>query len=90
MSLSYAVDRSSSFPVGLRALKQEPCIFKAKDLIICIYVDDLAIISPNINLINSFIAKIKEYFNIKELGSIKDYLGKDIDYNLDKSIMKLN
>jgi len=73
-------------------LKQEPCIFinKTKDLIICVYVDDIVIISPDINLINSFIAKIKEYFNIKELGLIKDYLGIDIDYNLDKSIMKLN
>jgi hypothetical protein len=78
--------------LGFRALRQEPCIFinKAKDLIICVYVDDLTIISPNINLINSFIAKIKEYFNIKELGLIKDYLGIDIDYNLDKGIMKLN
>ncbi len=78
--------------LGFRALRQEPYIFinKAKDLIICVYVDDLAIISPNINLINSFIAKIKEYFNIKELGLIKDYLGIDVDYNLDKGIMKLN
>jgi hypothetical protein len=78
--------------LGFRALKQEPCIFinKAKDLIICVYVDDLAIISPDINLINSFITKIKEYFNIKELGLIKDYLGIDVDYNLEKGIMKLN
>ncbi|CAM6004312.1 unnamed protein product, partial [Sphagnum balticum] len=62
--------------LGFRALKQEPCIFinKAKDLIICVYVDDLAVISPDINIINSFITKIKEYFNIKELGLIKDYL----------------
>jgi len=78
--------------LGFKPLGIEPCILvnKEEGLIICLYVDDLALISPNINSINSFIKNIKKYFNIKELGPIQDYLGIDINYNLDKQVLKLS
>jgi hypothetical protein len=37
-------------------------------------------ISPNQQTIKSFISNIKNYFKIKKLGLIKDYLGINIDY----------
>ena len=46
----------------------------------------MVIIGPNINNIKSFITQIKSYFNIKELGLIKDYLGIDIDLKPNKYI----
>ena len=59
-------------------------------MIICLYVDDLAIIAPDINIINTFIDQIKKYFNIKNLGLITDYLGIDIDLNLKEGYLKLS
>ena len=59
-------------------------------MIICLYVDDLALVAPNLDIINTFIAQIKEYFNIKDLGLIKDYLGIDIDLNLKEGYIKLS
>jgi hypothetical protein len=38
------------------------------------------VISLNQQTIKSFISNIKNYFKIKELWLIKDYLGVDIDY----------
>jgi hypothetical protein len=46
-------------------------------------------IGPNSEIINSFIKSIKIYFKIKELGLIKDYLGLNIDYNLEVDYLKL-
>jgi hypothetical protein len=73
------------------SLKLEPCIFinKSLNIIICLYIDDLVIVCPSLSTINTFISNIKEYFGIKVLGPIKDYLGIEIDYNLKKSTMKL-
>jgi len=77
--------------LGFTPLKSEPCIFinKSLNIIICLYVDDLAIVCPNIAIINTFINNIKEYFDIKVLGPIKDYLGIEIDYDLEAGTMKL-
>jgi len=72
--------------LGFTVLNTESCVFinRSTNIIITIYVDDLAIVSPNLTSINAFISQIKRYFNIKELGVIKDYLGIDIKFNLDK------
>ena len=53
-------------------------------------MDDLAIIGPNLNTIKSFIKELKKYFKLKDLGLIKDYLGVEIDYDLNKGTLKLN
>ena len=69
----------------------ESCILinKAQQLIVSIYVDDLVIIGPNVDNIKSFILELKKFFKLKDLGLIKDYLGINIEYNLDKGYMKL-
>jgi hypothetical protein len=78
--------------LGFINLISESSIFINKELniIISLYVDDLAIIGPNLDTIKSFITELKKYFKLKDLGLIKDYLGVQIDYDLNKGILKLN
>jgi len=66
--------------LGYTSLKSESCIFinKSTNIIICIYVDDLAITGPNKDVIDLFIKDLKRFFNIKELGLISDYLGIEV------------
>jgi hypothetical protein len=74
------------------ALSLENCIFinKRLNIILCVYVDDIAIIAPNKNKIDLFIKDLEKYFNIKNLSAIKDYLGIDINYNQKEELMKLS
>jgi hypothetical protein len=65
-------------------------INKELQIIVSIYVDDLAIIGPNTKKIKSFIKELKQFFKLKDLGPIKDYLGVDIEYDIDKGVMKLH
>jgi hypothetical protein len=51
-------------------------------------MDDIAIISPSQEIINSIINNIKSYFNIKELGLIKDSLRIEINYRPEDSYLK--
>ena len=76
---------------GFKVLAAENSIFINKDLniIISLYIDDLAIMGPNSDTIKTFIKDIKKYFNIKELGLIKDYLGVQINYKPNNSTLKL-
>ena len=78
--------------MGFIMLKTENCIFinKESNIILYIYVDDLAVIGPNENIINTFINNIKKYFKVKNLGLIKDYLGIDIKYQPKNNYMKLS
>ena len=87
----YTLTNILTTKLGFKVLQTESCIFMntTLNIIVCIYVDDLAIIGPSKDNINSFINSIKKYFNIKELGLIKDYLGIEIDHNLDKHYIKL-
>lgn len=77
---------------GFKPILSESYVLINKELqiIIYIYVDDLAIISPNIDNIKSFISNLKRYFKLKDLGPITDYLGINIDYDINKGIMKLS
>jgi len=74
------------------AIKSENCVFinRVLNIIICVYVDDLAIIGPNKDTINSLINDLSKYFKLKNLGLIKDYLGIEVDLNLEKGYVKLN
>lgn len=76
--------------LGFKTLEAKSCILinNTLKIIICVYVDDLAIVRPNKEDIDSFIKSIKKYFNIKELGLIKDYLR--IEVEMTKDHLKLN
>jgi Reverse transcriptase (RNA-dependent DNA polymerase)/gag-polypeptide of LTR copia-type/Integrase core domain len=78
--------------LGFVNLINETSIFIHKDLniIISLYVDDLAIIAPDQATIKNFILRLKKHFKLKDLGLIKDYLGVEIDYDYDKGTLKLS
>jgi hypothetical protein len=77
--------------LGFTVLQSESCIYINKELsiVISLYVNNLAIIALNLNIINTFISQIKKYFKIKDLRLIKDYFNIDIDLNLKKGYIKL-
>ena len=79
------------YKLNFKLLLFENTIFYNKELniIICFYIDDLVIIGYNKETINSFIKTLKGYFDLKDLGLIKDYLGVEIDYNPRKRSIKL-
>ncbi|CZT03146.1 uncharacterized protein RCO7_10055 [Rhynchosporium graminicola] len=63
---------------GFKLILSENCILVNKELkiIICIYVDNLALISPDISTIKSLIKELKHFFKLKDLELIKDYLAR--------------
>jgi hypothetical protein len=77
---------------GFIPLIADSCILQNKELaiIICVYVDDLALIGPNTESIKSFIKELEKHFKLKDLGLIKDYLGISVDYDLKRGQMKLS
>ena len=68
--------------LGFKVLNIDSNIFINKELniIICLYIDDLAIIGPKLDIIKAFIKNLKQFFKLKELGLIKDYLRIKIEY----------
>ena len=76
--------------MGFKSLKSEQCIFVRSNIILCIYVDDIAIIAPTTSDVDSFIKELEQHIRIKNLGPIKDYLGVDIDYDLQKGTLKMS
>jgi hypothetical protein len=64
-------------------------INRSTSIILDIYIDDITVISPSQEAINSIINSIKSYFNIKKLDLIKDYLKVKIDYQPKNSYLKL-
>ena len=86
----YTLIEELTTKLGFRTLKAKSCILinNTLKIIICVYVDDLAIVRPNKEDIDLFIKSIKKYFNIKELGLIKDYLR--IEIKMTKDHLKLN
>jgi hypothetical protein len=77
--------------LNFESLLAEKSIFinRSTSIILYVYVDDITIISPIQEAINSIINSIKNYFKIKELGLIKDYLGVEIDYRPKDGYLKL-
>jgi hypothetical protein len=78
--------------LGFKSLNSEACLFINNNtkVIICLYVDDLAILAPNKIIFNDFIKSISQDFKIKNLGVIRDYLGIDINFNINKGFIKLS
>jgi hypothetical protein len=75
-----------------KELNSEACLFINNNIkvIICLYVDDLVILTLNEVIFNDFIKSISQDFKIKNLRVIKDYLGIDINLNINKGFIKLS
>ena len=78
----YFTLREVLIKLGFKVLNTDSNIFinKELDIIIYLYIDDLAIIGPKLDTIKAFIKNLKQFFKLKELGLIKDYLGIEVEY----------
>ena len=71
---------------GFEVSESDNCLFKKKiqndeEVSIILYVDDMLIISPNLNQINSIKNLISKHYEIKDLGRAKKFLGIQLDYS---------
>lgn len=73
----------------LQEVKGWSCVFKNKDLTVCLFVDDMVVTSSNFSITNKFIDKLKQKFDTKVVNSGKiddqgyayyDILGLEIEY----------
>ena len=62
---------------GLERLKSDFCLYIGNDTWILIWVDDILISREN-QEIKKLIGKLKENFNAKDLGEIRDFLGMNV------------
>lgn len=76
---------------NLKEVKGWSCVFKNKDLTVCLFVDDMVVTSSDINKTNNFINKLKKIFDTKIVNDGKldnqgyayyDILGLEIQYKL--------
>ena len=90
--IQYFILYNTLVELDFSSLKTENCIVinKDKNIIICVYIDDLVIISLSIDTIDSTMKSLEKYFKLKNLGLVKNYLGIDIDLNISKAYIKLN
>ena len=66
-------------------LKCEPCVFKKPDIYVCIYVDDLFIISRDTKTCHEFLNALSKHHDIKRLGKADWILGIKITHATDYS-----
>lgn len=55
-----------------------------------IYVDDIIISGPDINLLNQIKSKLMTNFKMIDKGELKNFLGLEIRYDRDKGVLKVN
>ncbi len=66
--------------LGFKSLESNVCFFKHKELgiLVVLYIDDLLIATPYIDLINYIRDSLRYSFDLKELGEVKRFLGFDV------------
>ena len=66
--------------IGFESLSSDLCIFKHRTemVLLIIYVDDMLISAPTKALIASVREALKQFFELKELGDVKQFLGINI------------
>lgn len=79
---------------GFIRSKCDPCLYKkynGKDKVfVLIYVDDLLIFGTNTNLVTNIKAMLNREFKMKDLGLISDFLGINVEQNLETGITMLS
>ena len=68
----------------LKKLESDNCVFFDNDLIIAVYVDDMVIVSSNIDRIDKFKKEISEKFKCTDLGVVKNILGINVQFEDNK------
>ena len=89
-------DRINTFLLNLRFVRSENdyCLYskicEGGTVYLLIYVDDIIISGPNLELINIVKIKLTREFEMKDKGELKYFLGLEIDYNRKMGILKIN
>ena len=60
---------------GLEASQRDPCLFKSKDLVVIIYVDDVLITGRTEELTVQLYEHLKKFYSLKKLEDINFLLG---------------
>lgn len=78
--------------MGFNSSYAEPCLYYSgqSDDIISVYVDDLLIITRTTTMADKIKLKLKDEFEMKDLGTINHILGMKINYNQDQGIATLD
>jgi hypothetical protein len=62
--------------MGLKQSKQDACLLYKKNLLIIVYVDDVGVAAPSSDLIDQFVADLKNRgFELTREGSFSEFLG---------------
>ncbi len=66
--------------LGFKSLESNVCLFKHKELgiLVVLYVDDLLIATPYVDLVDRIRDSLRYSFDLKELGEVKRFLGFDV------------
>ena len=77
---------------GFKSIYDEACLFYSdkNDAIICVYVDDLLIISKDIKIVEEIKCLLSNKFEMKDMGVVSQMLGIKINYNQDKGLTTLD
>ncbi len=66
--------------LGFESLESDVCLFRHKELgiLVVLYVDNLLIAAPHVDLIDCVRDSLRYLFDLKELGEVKRFLGFDV------------
>ncbi len=76
--------------LGFIRNKFDECLYHKDNMFILVYVDDMLIVINDRNYLNSVIGNLKRKFKCTDLGSVKSFLGLEIDVNSERGILKFN
>ncbi|KAL7561436.1 hypothetical protein ACA910_009292 [Epithemia clementina (nom. ined.)] len=60
---------------GFQQSKIDPCLFIKPQILLVLYIDDAALLSPSAEALNNEIAQLHKSFQLTDKGELKDYLG---------------
>ena len=75
--------------IGFSRSRADPCVYFRQGIYIAVYVDDFALFSADLELIESAKRDISSEFKLKDLGPVKSLLGYEIAYDRQKGEMRL-
>ena len=66
--------RAGLLDCGFEQSQVDPCLFIRGQVLLVLYVDDVAVFSPHKATIDEVIQSLKTHFALSEEGDLKDYL----------------
>lgn len=80
--------------LGFKRSKSDYCLYSvlcAKNtLYLLLYVDDIILAGPDLNIISVYKDKLCKEFEIKDKGKLQNFLGLEIEHNREEGIIKIN